>query len=115
MREQESRLDFAKPYRVGKTRLGKERMEDVNEFNYLGTILCKHGSMERDIRERAVKGRRMMGALEGVMKGRNVSMVVKKGIRNSVILTTLICLRDMDMECNTAITSKSSGNELHAG
>ncbi len=26
--------------------LGKEKMEEVNEFKYLGTILCKHGSME---------------------------------------------------------------------
>ncbi len=31
----------------------------------------------------------LMGALERVMKGRHVSMVVKKAIRNSVILPTL--------------------------
>ncbi len=45
-------------------------MEEVNEFNYLGTILCKHGCMEGDLRERTVKGRQVMGALERVMKGR---------------------------------------------
>ncbi len=60
-------------------------MEEVNEFKYLGIILCKHGSMEGEIRERTVKGRQVMGALERVMKGTNVSMAVKKGIRNSVI------------------------------
>ncbi len=54
-----------------------------------GTILCKHGSMEGDIRERTLKGRHVMGALERVMKGIKVSMVVKTGIRNSVILPTL--------------------------
>ncbi len=27
----------------------------------------------------------------------------------------VICLRDMDMECSSAITNKSSGNELHTG
>ncbi len=64
-------------------------MEEVNEFKYLGTILCKHGSMEGEIRERRVKGRQVMGVLERVMKGRNVSMEVKWGIRNSVILPTL--------------------------
>ncbi len=64
-------------------------MEEVNDFKYLGTILCKHWSMEGEIRERTVKGREVMGALERVMKGRNVSMVVKHGIRNSVILPTL--------------------------
>ncbi len=41
------------------------------------------------IRERTVKGRRVMGALERVMQGRNVNMAVKQGIRHSVILPTL--------------------------
>ncbi len=69
--------------------LEKERIKEVNEYKYLGTMLCKHGSMEGEIRERTVKGRQVMGALKRVMKGRNVSMAVKKGIRNSVILPTL--------------------------
>ncbi len=95
-RAREQTIDFAKPYRVGveailgcKIWLMKERMEEVNEFKYLGTILCKHGSMEGEIRERAVKGRQVMGTLERVMRGRHVSMAAKKGIRNSVILPTL--------------------------
>ncbi len=45
--------------------------------------------MEGEIRERTVKGRQVMGVMERVMKGRNVSMAVKQGIRNSVILPTL--------------------------
>ncbi len=92
-RAREQTIHFAKPYRVGsetmagcKIWLGKEKMEKVNEFKYLGTILCKHRSMEGEIRKRTVKGRQVMGALERVMKGRNASMEVKKGIRNSVIL-----------------------------
>ncbi len=44
---------------------------------------------ERKERERTVKGRQVMSALERVMKGRNVSKEIKKGIRNSVILPTL--------------------------
>ncbi len=44
--------------------------------------------MEGEIRERTVKGRQVMGALERVMKG-NVGMAAKRGIRNSVILPTL--------------------------
>ncbi len=64
-------------------------MEEVKEFRYLGTILCKHGSMEGEIKERTVKGRQVVGVLERVMKGRNVSMAVKRGIRNGVILPTL--------------------------
>ncbi len=95
-RAREQTINFAKPYRVGseailecKIWLGRERMEEVNEFKYLGTILCKHGSMEGEIRERTVKGRQVTSALERVMKGRNVSMSVKKGVRNSVILPAL--------------------------
>ncbi len=56
---------------------------------YLGTVLFKQGNMEGEIRVRTIKGRQVMGALERVMKGRNVSMTVKKGISNSVILPTL--------------------------
>ncbi len=95
-RAREQTTDFAKPHRVGseaklgcKIWLGKVKMEEVNEFKYLGTILCKHGSMEEEIRERTVKGRQVMGDLKRVMKGRTVSMEVKGGIRNSIILPTL--------------------------
>ncbi len=45
-------------------------MEEVNEFKGLGTILCRHESMKGEIRERAVKGRQVMGGLERVMQGR---------------------------------------------
>ncbi len=83
----EQTTNFAKPYIVGseailgyKICLGK-KMEEVNEFRYLGTILCKHGSTEGEIRERTVKGRQVMGAMERVKKGRTVSMVVKQGNR----------------------------------
>ncbi len=64
-------------------------MEEVNEFKYLGTIPFKHGSMKGEIREKTVRGRQVMDALERVMKGRSVSMEVKRGIRNGVILPTL--------------------------
>ncbi len=36
-----------------------------------------------------MKGRNVVGSLTGVMKGRNVSMDVKKGLRNSILLPTL--------------------------
>ncbi len=70
--------------------LGSEEMEEVSEFKYLGTVLCKHGGMEGEIRERVMKGKSAVSLLAGVMKGRNVSMDVKKGLRNSILLPTLI-------------------------
>ena len=64
-------------------------MEEVNEFRYLGTVLCRHGGMEGEIREGDVKGWCVIGSLARVMRGRNVFMKVKRGLRNSIILPTL--------------------------
>ncbi len=33
--------------------LNGEEMEEVNEFNYLGSIMCKHGGTEGETREKA--------------------------------------------------------------
>ncbi len=43
--------------------MGGERMEVGKEFKYLGTVLSKHGEMEGEVRERAVKGRSVVGSL----------------------------------------------------
>ncbi len=61
----------------------------MSELKYLGTVLCKHGGMEGEIRERVMKGRSVVGTFAGVMKWRNVSMDVKRGLRNSILLPTL--------------------------
>ncbi len=45
--------------------------------------------MEGEIREQVMKGRSVVGSLAGVMKGRTVSMDVKRGLRNSIRLPTL--------------------------
>ncbi len=41
------------------------------------------------VRERAVKGRSVIGSPARVMKGRSVSMEVKRGLRNSILLPIL--------------------------
>ena len=89
-------IDFARPYRVSeqcvmecKIDMDGVRLEEVKEFKYLGTMLCKYGSMEGEIRERAVQGRRVIGSLGRIMKGRSVSMEVKKGLRDSIVIPTL--------------------------
>ncbi len=45
--------------------------------------------MDGEIIERAVKGKSVIGSLARVMKGRNVSMKVKRGLRSSILLPTL--------------------------
>ncbi len=51
--------------------------------------MCKHGGMEREIRERALQGRRVAGSLGGIMNDRSVSMEVKRDLRNTIIVPTL--------------------------
>ncbi len=57
-------VDFVCPYRVGikcekecKIILNGEAMDEVNEFKYLGSVMCKHGGTEEETRERALQGR----------------------------------------------------------
>ncbi len=45
-------------------------MEDVNEFKYFGSVMCKHGSTEGEKRERALQGlmnwRRCCRSISGI-------------------------------------------------
>ncbi len=45
--------------------LGSEKMEEVSEFKYLGTVLWKHGGMDGEIREEVMKGSSVVGSLAG--------------------------------------------------
>ncbi len=89
-------VDFACPYRVGieckkecKIILNGEEMEEVNEFQYLGSVMCKHGGTEGETRERVLQGRKVVGSLSRMMNGRSVGMEVKRDLRNTVIVPTL--------------------------
>ncbi len=55
----------------------------------MGRLLCKHGKIDGEIRKRTVKSRSVIASLAMVMKERNVSMEVKRGLRNSILLPTL--------------------------
>ncbi len=44
--------------------------------------------MEGETRERTVQGRKVVGSLGRMMKGRTVSMEVKKGLRDGIIVPT---------------------------
>ncbi len=87
--------DFSTPYRVSVPVAGRcqidlgERMEKLKEFKYLGIVLWKHGETDGEIRERVVKDKSVIGSLLRVMERRNVSMEVKRGLRNSILLPAL--------------------------
>ena len=46
--------------------------------------------MEGEIRETAVTGRCVIGSFARVMRGRNMSMEAKRGLRYSILLPTLM-------------------------
>ncbi len=92
-------VNFGNPYRVNvpvddrcEIVMGGDRMKVVKECNYLETVLSEHGEMEGEVIEITAKGKSVRGSLTRVMKGRNVSvsMEVKRGLRNSVLLPTLM-------------------------
>ncbi len=66
--------------------LNGEEMEEVNDFKYLGLVMCKHGGTEGETIERALQGRKVVGSLGRILNGRSVSMEVKRDLRNTVIV-----------------------------
>ena len=52
-------------------------------------ILCKHGSMEGEVCEKAIQGRKVVGSLRHVMNGRIVNMEIKEALHDSIIVPTL--------------------------
>ena len=51
--------------------------------------MCKHGTMEAATRETVMQGRRAVVELRSVLRSRNMSMEVKRDLRNSIILPSL--------------------------
>ncbi len=56
-KREEGVIDFNTAYKVRlpvvarcRIMLGREKMEEVSELKHLGTVLCKHGGMEGEIR-----------------------------------------------------------------
>ncbi len=82
-----------------KITLNGEEMEEVNEFKYLGSVMCKHGGTEGETRERALQGKKVVGSLGRIMKGKSVSMEVKEGLEKySNSTNPHICEQNMGLE-----------------
>lgn len=69
-RKDYDKIDFGKTYSVQKpsgldckVKIKGEYLEEVSEFKCLGSMLCKNDSMDGEIRERVLQGRRAIGNL----------------------------------------------------
>ncbi len=71
-------------------KLNGQIMEEVNEFKYLCSILCKCGSIEGEVQEEALQGRKVVGSLGCMMKSRTVNMEIKKSLCHNIILPTVM-------------------------
>ncbi len=95
-RSRSEAVDFVCPYRVGtecekrmQNNFECEEIEEVNEFKYLGSVMCKYSGTEGETSERALQGRKVVRSLGHIMNGRSVSMEVKRDLRNTVIIPIL--------------------------
>ena len=52
----------------------------VHKLKYLGSILYQHGSMESEMRERAVDGRKLINYLGHVIKEKKVNTEMIKRV-----------------------------------
>lgn len=73
----------------------------MSEFDCLGTVLCKHGEMEKGIKERELlKNRQAIVSLAWVLIERNAFIDVKRELQNSILLLTLTDQRSIHEEHN---------------
>ena len=69
--------------------LNGEALEEVDQFKYLGSVIAANGGVEADVRHRVNEGCKVLGALKGVMKNRELRMNVKKVLYEKVVVPTV--------------------------
>ena len=69
--------------------LNGEALEEVDQFNYLGSVIAANGGMEADVRHRVNEGCKVLGALKGVMKNRGLGVNVKVLCEKVVVSTVM--------------------------
>lgn len=70
--------------------IGDEKVEQVNEFIYLGSLFTRDGKCDGDIERRVSAGNKMNGALNSVVGSSNVSKKARLAVHNGVLVPTLM-------------------------
>ncbi|GBP35813.1 hypothetical protein EVAR_27733_1 [Eumeta japonica] len=67
-----------------------EKVEQVKEFVYLGSLFVNDGEHDRDIERRENAGNKVNGALLAIMNSKSVSRKARLALRNGVLIPMLI-------------------------
>ena len=71
--------------------LNGEALEEVDQFKCLGSVIAANGGVEADVHHRVNERCKVLGALKGVMKNRELGMNVKKALYEKVVVPTVMC------------------------
>lgn len=67
-----------------------ELTKEFNDFQYLGSILCKYESMEGGTSLIAFKGRKLIESVGHTMTGGTVSIELRKALQGSILVLILV-------------------------
>ena len=70
--------------------LNEEALDEVDQLNYLGSVIAANGGVEADVCHRVNEGCKMLGALKGVMKNKGLGLNVKKVLYEKVVVPTVM-------------------------
>lgn len=73
-----------------KIMIGDDKVEQVEEFVYLGCMFTRDGTCDGDIERRVKAGNRINGAMHTFMKSHNVSKKARLAVHDGVLAPTLM-------------------------
>ena len=66
--------------------LGREKLEEVDAFKYLGSHIARDGCVDVEVKHRVKEARRVMGGMKSVFKCRTLSMGAKSRLYEGVVV-----------------------------
>ena len=70
--------------------LGTQRLDDVEKFTYLGSVIDKNGDAETDVRCRIGKAAAVFRRLNRIWSSPTISLTIKLRLFNSIVIPTAI-------------------------
>ena len=71
-------------------KIGNEEFEVVKDFNYLGAMIEKEGTCEKEIKRRIGMGKTTMKKLEGIMKDSDITTKTKIKLTETLVFPVMM-------------------------